>query len=89
MKDVVFVTVDDCFALIRARPDLFVRGEIVRKGCISRSALFEMINPRRRGKCKPDPKLSSLQRLLHGCGGKLLVALPPSAAPDLPKDTPS
>ena len=87
MTDVTFVTVADFFALLRKRPDLFPPTRIMKRGRLSKSSTYAMINPLRRAKLQADPKLSTLQRLVHGCESRLLVALPASAAPDLQQNT--
>ena len=78
------VTPRDFLRIVRENPGLFPRQALAQRARLSRSAVFNMLqarNPRLRG--SPDPKLTTLEQLIEGCGGRLLVTLPPSIAADL------
>lgn len=75
----------DFLRLVRDNPDLFPRSQLTQKSRLSRAAVYAILrsadNPRKR-RCA-DPKLSSFEALVAGCGGQLAIVLPESCVADL------
>lgn len=80
--------VRDFLQLVQENPGAFPREAVAKRGRLGLRTVFHLVhaakrNPQQRGVV--DPKLSTLEKFLHGCGARLIVVLPDSTAKETPQ----